>query len=161
MPNIRAIDMMFLDDLFEMGSGYVLNFSNSTFSRFFADELNVDIDDPIYAEQGGSKGKRLRCFLQKVDVSTVTRTLKALWEYREAIRQCEGKPETIENAQGRLLSLINLLEGKPDVQPAGEAPKPAFNRHKLIELRKDLIGLPKLAPQARGYAFERLLGGSI
>lgn len=43
MPNIRAIDMMFLDDLFEMGGGYVLNFSNSTFSRFFADELNVDI----------------------------------------------------------------------------------------------------------------------
>lgn len=81
MPNIRAIDMMFLDDLFEMGGGYVLNFSNATFSRFFADELNVDIDDPMYAEQGGSKGKRLRCFLQKVDVPTVIRTLKALWEY--------------------------------------------------------------------------------
>lgn len=72
MPNIRAIDMMFLDDLFEMGGGYVLNFSNSTFSRFFADELNVDIDDPMYAYQGGSKGKRLRCFLQKVDVPKVS-----------------------------------------------------------------------------------------
>lgn len=157
MPNIRAIDMMFLDNLFEMGSGYVLNFSNSTFSRFFADELNVDIDDPIYAEQGGSKGKRLRCFLQKVDVPTVIRTLKALWEYREVIRQRDGKPETIENAQGRLLSLINRLEGKPDVQPAGQEPKPAFDRHKLIALRNDLIGLLQLAPQARGYAFESLL----
>jgi len=157
MPNIRAIDMMFLDDLFEMGSGYVLNFSNSTFSRFFADELNVDIDDPIYAEQGGSKGKRLRCFLQKVDVPTVIRTLKALWEYREVIRQRDGKPETIQNAQGRLLSLINRLEGKPDMQPAGQEPKPAFDRQKLIALRNDLIGLLQLAPQARGYAFESLL----
>lgn len=157
MPNIRAIDMMFLDDLFEMGSGYVLNFSNSTFSRFFADELNVDIDDPIYAEQGGSKGKRLRCFLQKVDVPTVIRTLKALWEYRDAIRKRDGKPETIQNAQGRLLSLINRLEGKPDVQPAGQEPKPAFDRHKLIALRNDLIGLLQLAPQARGYAFESML----
>lgn len=157
MPNIRAIDMMFLDDLFEMGSGYVLNFSNSTFSRFFADELNVDIDDPIYAEQGGSKGKRLRCFLQKVDVPTVIRTLKALWEYREVIRQRDGKPETIQNAQGRLLSLINRLEGKPDMQPAGQEPKPVFDRHKLIALRNDLIGLLQLAPQARGYAFESLL----
>ncbi len=157
MPNIRAIDMMFLDDLFEMGSGYVLNFSNSTFSRFFADELNVDIDDPIYAEQGGSKGKRLRCFLQKVDVPTVIRTLKALWEYREVIRQRDGKPETIQNAQGRLLSLINRLEGKPDVKPAGQEPKPAFDRQKLIALRNDLIGLLQLAPQARGYAFESLL----
>ena len=157
MPNIRAIDMMFLDDLFEMGSGYVLNFSNSTFSRFFADELNVDIDDPVYAEQGGSKGKRLRCFLQKVDVPTVIRTLKALWEYREAIRRREGKPETSQNAQGRLLSLINRLEGKPDAEPAGHAPKPAFDCPKLLALRNDLIGLVQLTPQARGYAFESLL----
>jgi len=157
MPNIRAIDMMFLDDLFEMGGGYVLNFSNSTFSRFFADELNVDIDDPMYAEQGGSKGKRLRCFLQKVDVPTVIRTLKALWEYREAIRQRDGKPETAQNAQGRLLSLINRLEGKPDAQPEGQAPKPAFDRPKLIALRNDLIGFVQLTPQARGYAFESLL----
>ncbi|MBU2572352.1 MAG: restriction endonuclease [Gammaproteobacteria bacterium] len=149
--------MMFLDDLFEMGGGYVLNFSNSTFSRFFADELNVDIDDPMYAEQGGSKGKRLRCFLQKVDVPTVIRTLKALWEYREAIRQRDGKPETAQNAQGRLLSLINRLEGKPDAQPEGQAPKPAFDRPKLIALRNDLIGFVQLTPQARGYAFESLL----
>ena len=60
MPNIRSIDMLFLDELFEMGGGYVLNFSDRTMSRFFAEELNVDIDDPVYAEQGGSKGKRLR-----------------------------------------------------------------------------------------------------
>jgi hypothetical protein len=45
----------------------VLDFSDSSFSEFFAAELDVDIDDPIYAEHGGSKGKRLRCFLQKVD----------------------------------------------------------------------------------------------
>ncbi len=157
MPNIRAIDMMFLDDLFEMGGGYVLNFSNSTFSRFFADELNVDIDDPMYAEQGGSKGKRLRCFLQNVDVPTVLRTLKALWEYREASRQRDGKPETVQNAQGRLLSVINCLEGKPDAQPAEQAPKPAFDRPKLLALRNDLIGFVQLTPQARGYAFETLL----
>lgn len=149
--------MMFLDDLFEMGGGYVLNFSNSTLSRFFADELNVDIDDPIYAEQGGSKGKRLRCFLQKVDVPTVVRTLKALWEYREAIRQRDGKTETVQNAQGRLLLLINRLEGKPDAHPAGQAPKPAFDRPKLLALRNDLIGFVRLTPQARGYAFESLL----
>lgn len=157
MPNIRSIDMMFLDDLFEMGSGYVLNFSNPTFSRFFADELNVDIDDPVYAEHGGSKGKRLRCYLQKVDVLSVVKTLKALWEYREAIRQRDSKEETVENAQGRLLSLINRLEGKPDAQASWQAPKAAYDRPKLLALRNDLIGFAQLAPQARGYAFETLL----
>ena len=157
-PNVRAIDMIVLDDLFEMGGGYVLDFSNPSFSRFFADELNVDIDDPVYAENGTSKGKRLRCFLQKVDVPTVVRTLRALWEYREAKRQHFDKAETVGNAQGRLLSLINRLEGKPETaQPTGQQPTPAFDRSKLHALRDQLIGLTQLAPQARGYAFETLL----
>lgn len=156
MPNIRSIDMIFLDELFEMGSGYVLNFSNPTFARFFAEELNVDIEDPTFAENGTSKGRRLRCFLQKVEIPVVVKTLKALWEYREAIRMRDGKPEQIENAQGRLLSLINRLEGKPDAQPA-EAPTAAYDRPKLLALRNDLIGFTQLAPQQRGYAFETLL----
>ena len=157
MPNIRSIDMLFLDELFEMGSGFVLSFSNLTFSRFFDEELNVDIDDPAYAEHGGSKGKRLRCFLQKVEIPTVVKTLKALWEYREAIRMRDGSAEQVKNAQGRFLSLINRLEGKPDAQPDGQAPKAAYDRPKLLTLRNDLIGFAQLAPQARGYAFETLL----
>lgn len=159
MPNIRALDMLFLDDLFksDKGAGYVLNFSDATFSQFFAEELNVDIDDPVYAEHGGSKGKRLRCYLQKVEIPAVVKTLKALWEYREAIRMRDGKAEGVENAQGRLLSLLNRLEGKPDAQPAGEPPKPAYDRPRLLALRNDLIGFVQLSPQARGYAFETLL----
>ena len=156
MPNIRSIDMLFLDELFEMRGGYVLNFSDRTMSRFFAEELNVDIDDPVYAEHGGSKGKRLRCFLQTVEIPVVVKTLKALWEYREAIRMGAGKAEEVENGQGRLLSLINRLTGKTDAQPA-EAPKAAYDRPKLMALRNDLIGFAQLAPQARGYAFETLL----
>lgn len=158
MPNIRSIDMLFLDELFEMGGGYVLNFSDRTMSRFFAEELNVDIDDPTYAENGGSKGKRLRCYLQKVDVPTVVRTLKVLWEYREAIRMQAKKEESVENAEGRLLSLLNRLEGKPDTaQPAGQPPKPAFDRPRLLALRSDLLGFTQLTAQKRGYAFEALL----
>ena len=56
MPKIRSIDILFLDEFFEMGGGYVLNFSDRTMSQFFAEELNVDIDDPMYAVYGGSKG---------------------------------------------------------------------------------------------------------
>ena len=64
---------MLLEDLFEMGGGYVLEFSKAAFSRFFADELQVDIDDAAFSENGGSKGKRLRCFLRKADKTTVAR----------------------------------------------------------------------------------------
>ena len=147
--------MLFLDELFDMEGGYVLNFSDRTISRFFAEELNVDIDDPIYAENGRSKGKRLRCYLQMVDIPMAVRTLKVLWEYREAIRQKAHKAESVENAEGRLLSLLNRLEGKPDnAQPT---PKPAFDRPQLLALRSDLVGFTQLTAQKRGYAFEVFL----
>lgn len=86
MSNIRSIEMMFIDDLVEMGGGFVLNFSDRTFAQFFAEELNVNIDDPVYSRNGGSKAKRLRYFLQTAGKPTVVRTLNALWEYREALR---------------------------------------------------------------------------
>ena len=43
---IRAIDMRFLDDLFAMGGGYVLDFTNRTFAEFFEDELGQLIMNP-------------------------------------------------------------------------------------------------------------------
>lgn len=160
MSNIRSIDMMFLDDILDTGNGkgYVLNFSDATFTRFFAEELNIDIDAPIYAQNGRSKGKRLRCFLQAIDKPTAVRTLKALWEYREALLQRLGQADKVEDAQGRFLSLINRLEGRAENSPfAGPVPIPAFDRPKLVQLKAELMSLSNLAPQARGYAFEKFL----
>lgn len=34
MANICSIDIMRLDDIFDMGGGYVLNFSDRTFAQF-------------------------------------------------------------------------------------------------------------------------------
>jgi len=158
MPKIRSIDMLFLDDLFEMNQGYVLNFTNPTFSRFFAEELHVDIDNPTYAEHGTSKGKRLRCFLHKADVATVVKALGALWEHREALREHLSKPETVKDAKRRLDALIARLQGKPDrAAPQGEPRRPEFNRPKIILLKQKLIELSTLEPQPRGYAFEAWL----
>lgn len=159
MANIRQIDMMFIDDIFEMGGGYVLSFSDRTFALFFANELNIDIDRPQYAQSGNSKAKRLRCFLQTSDIPTVIRTLNALWEYREALRQRNGQAETVDNAHGRLLALINKLSGGPSATPVVDpaAPIPAFDQPKLATLKATLIQISSLDPQPRGYAFERFL----
>jgi Restriction endonuclease len=157
MPNIRSIDMMFLDDAFDMGSGYVLNFSDRTFAQFFGEELNIDIDDPQYAKNGTSKAKRLRCFLQTVDIPTVIRTLNALWEYREAVRQSFGHEDKVQNAHGRLLSLINRLSGGSAPSVTKSTVVPAFDRELYSNLRADLLKLASIAPQPRGYAFELFL----
>jgi hypothetical protein len=155
--NIRSADMAFLDSLFGMRGGYVLNFSDHTFSEFFADELNVDIDHPDYARTGASKAKRLRCFLQTVDKPTVVRTLKALWEHRQALRQGRSEPDELMNAEGRLLSLVNLLEGQGPVIVAPSAMPAAIDRMTLAELKADLLHVSTLTPHARGYAFESFL----
>jgi hypothetical protein len=157
MTNIRSIDMMFLDDLFEMGGGYVLNFSDRSIAQFFAEELNIDFDNPIYAKNGTSKAKRLRCFLQTVDKPTVVRTLNALWEYREAIRLRAGIEEKIPIAQGRFLALIDKISNGATKVPAGSPPSPAFDRSHFAELLQEFQQLSQLEPQPRGYAFEAFL----
>jgi predicted protein tyrosine phosphatase len=160
MSNIRSIDMMFLEDIFDTGKGkgYVLNFSDVTFSQFFAEELNIDIDASNYAQNGSSKGKRLRCLLQTVDKPTAAKILKALWEYREALLQRLSQTDNVENSGGRFLALINRLEGRTEnIQTTGQAPILAFDRPKLAQLKEELISIANLAPQARGYAFEKFL----
>ncbi len=157
MPNIRMIDMRLIDDLFQMGDGYVLDFTDRTMRKFFADELNVDIEDQAYKEQGTSKAKRLRCFLNKVDPATAARALTALWSYREESRGRQRVPEWVHNGEGQFLSLLNRIQGKYPSPASGQQPTPAPDRERLNDLKKGLLDLVRLEPQARGYAFERWL----
>lgn len=141
---------------FIRGRGYVLEFSDSSFAAFFASELDVDIDDPVYAGQGGSKGKRLRCFLQTVDDATAIRALRALWEHRAEFLVRTGQADPVSNAEGRLLSLIARIGGADGIDH-GLAPRPATDWRLLAALRDDLVRIATLAPQERGYAFEDFL----
>ena len=72
-PTLRSRDMMTVEDLF-IRDGYVIRFSSGqtafgdrTFAQFFREELNINIDDPKWSQEGSSKGKRLRYFLRNVD----------------------------------------------------------------------------------------------
>jgi hypothetical protein len=158
MSSLRPIDLRFLDELVEFvrGRGYVLDFSDARFSEFFATELNVDIDDPIYAVAGSSKGNRLRHFLGKVDDVIAIRTLTALWEYRGEMlaRTCMADP--VPSSEGRFLTLIHRLSGGSTLPP-GTRPTAPTDVQVLEEMRNELYGLRDLAPQPRGYAFEAFL----
>jgi hypothetical protein len=155
--HIRSVDMLLIEELFDMGAGYVLDFSDRTFAIFFAEELNIDIDDPAYAFDGRSKAKRLRRFLRMVDKPLLICTLQALWEYREAARQQRGKSETMPNAEGRFLGLINKLSGQTVSTQTAHQPTPAADRPELQLLKAELLQISTLAPHARGYAFEAFL----
>jgi len=158
MANLRMLDMQVIDDLFQPleKPGYVLDFTDRTFRDFFAEELNVDIDDPAYEKNGTSKLRRLKCYLQTVDKGAATAALKALWNYREMRRQRERREDHAANAQGQLLQLIERLSGGT-ASNQGAEPKAAFDQTKFRELNNALMALSCLEPAPRGYAFEKFL----
>jgi hypothetical protein len=62
MSNLSSIERRKLERLFRMSSGYVLDFSDRTFSEFFEEHTRIDIDAQSYRERGTSKANRLRSF---------------------------------------------------------------------------------------------------
>lgn len=72
--------------LFEMGNGYVLNFSNSSFQKFIYSLTKIDIENPKYAKKGSSKAKRLRSFWDIESDYNVGILMKEMLEYWKSLR---------------------------------------------------------------------------
>jgi hypothetical protein len=64
-----------------MGNGYVLDFSDRTFSDFFRD-FGIAIDDARFQADGTSKARRLRVFLRSSQPELIGQVLGALLERR-------------------------------------------------------------------------------
>ena len=63
MSNLSPADKQYLENALRLDTGFVLNFSDKTFSEFFQ-YFNIDIDDVKYRINGDSKAKRFRTFCQ-------------------------------------------------------------------------------------------------
>jgi hypothetical protein len=147
--------MLTVDDLF-IKDGYVLDFSNPRYATFFREEIGVDIDDPKWSAEGGSKGKRLRYFLRTAEPPLAIKALKALWEYRQLQLGRSGAQDTVATAKERFDDLLVRLGDKPQsVKPApGDMP---VKRPNYDVIHEALMSLTSRSPQARGYAFEKWL----
>jgi len=159
ISTLRPNEIKFVDDLvdFARGRGYVLDFSDRVMSHFFG-TLGIDIDDPTYAESGGSKGSRLRTFLRKVDDGTASRILQALWEHRVFMLSSTGQIDPVFNAELRFLSVVDRLsDSSPLGQSAHLVPSPVLDLPLLDELQAELVRIRDMAAQSRGYAFEKFL----
>ena len=69
--------------MFQMGGGYVLNFSNRTMGEFFADDVGINIYDKKYNYASGSKANYIRGFWQIADNNLVGKSIRKLIEYIE------------------------------------------------------------------------------
>ena len=157
---LKRLDFDLLDHVFEMGDGYVLDFSNKTFSEFFIEELSIDIDDLRYCDVGTSKAKRLRSYLKQSSKENVLKVLSALWEYKEIKRKRAGKKENSPEFVAEYFQLIQRLGGKtPQAKNQYSAPNQDSKIEDGVasELLHKLMEISNLDPQPRGYAFEKFL----
>ena len=170
MEQLRPVELKLVDELFGLSSGYVLDFTNSTFADFFRREVGIEIYDDTYAIYGDSKGKRLRAFLTIGQPRAIAWALAALWEYRETDRLGRAQAETVLNAHQRLSTIVERLGSAPlssfdaavEASRPKEEPRPrAFRADEatLRRLEEQFLALHEMSdePQARGYHFERLL----
>lgn len=156
------MDIRLIDDVFEMSGGYVLDFSDRTFGAFFEEELAIDIDHARFRADGTSKAKRLRYLLKISDTPTRVRILNALWAYRSFSQRRRRVAELVPEAEAEFTRLLERIEGRsgagpPKPQPPSSAPSVVIDGKALADLKSGLLRLAALAPQPRGFAFERFL----
>lgn len=121
-------------------------------SAFFEEELNIDIDDERYQEEGTSKAKRVRGLLKQVDRETALRVLSALWQYKT-----ESMPEQAEESRNDYLALISSLENTDADTAKGVKPVQVWLGIDWPSLIAEMNEMKTLASHPRGFRFETWL----
>lgn len=81
MSNLSIFEKMKFEELFNMETGYVLDFSNASFKRFFANTVGIDIEQEKYNYGSNSKANRLRAYWDSESNILVGDLLSKLLEY--------------------------------------------------------------------------------
>ena len=105
MSSLTSLEKRALERLFEMGSGYVLTFSNRTFEEFFLDTVQINIYGSKYEYGSGSKANRLRAFWQVEPDHVVARLLSGMLEFMEM--ELRPDPDLFAKAQ----AIVERLRG--------------------------------------------------
>ena len=116
MSTLNYREKQKLEELFDMSSGYVLDFSDTTFEYFFEKVANIDIHAQKYQSKGTSKAKKLRSFWEQESDPLVGRVLL------ELISKCRESPK-VEDSQliEECQSIANrLLTRGPNLSPLTE-----------------------------------------
>jgi Restriction endonuclease len=172
LARLTTTEKQILEKLFQMGDGYLLNFSDRTFGEFFRDEVHVDIFDPKYNYRSGSKANRMRGFWQVASDAQVSESIRRLLDYIDAhiaigrLRREDFNAELINRGQSVAARLTPSEDPQGSVRHgiapqthsaprAGSQQNP--NLEALAQLRSRISVLQSLTPQMRGFEFERFL----
>ncbi len=92
MSNLTSIEKLKLEKLFDMESGYVLDFSNRTFGNFILENSNID----VYEDENcnDSKANRLRTFWIQESNYVVGKLLNNFLEHWKTQKQLSSSEIT-------------------------------------------------------------------
>jgi hypothetical protein len=114
MATLTTNDKQILEKLFQMGGGFVLNFSDRTIGEFFRDDIGVNIFDQKYNYASGSKANRLRGFWQVADDAIVGRSIDKFLEYidNQIVLGNLGKADFSPELTQRARNVAARLQGR-------------------------------------------------
>lgn len=104
MAGLTYRERLIFEELFELDSGYVLDFSNSTFARFILETINIDIYGGPGYEEYCSKANKLRQIWSRESDVVVGKLMDELLVYCEEL--CSRKEEELSE---RTIKKINEL----------------------------------------------------
>ena len=138
MAKLNYREKFLVEKLFEMPSGYVMDFSNRTFEQFIYDSIKINIYDDKYNYASGSKANRLRAFFNEESNHTVGQLLSALLEYwhtKAIAREYGFELERNQNIYNECLKIATKLKEEAIVEE--------INVIKEVEDDKDFNRLAK------------------
>jgi hypothetical protein len=143
MATLNTNEKQLLEKLFQMGGGYVLNFSDRTIGEFFRDDIGVDIFDQKYNYASGSKANRLRGLWQASDDTLVGKSIDKLIEYIDNqvllgnLKKEEFPSELVQRGQ----NIAARLRGGKAVPAVSVATEDEFISREFGAVSIDKLGL--------------------
>ncbi len=144
MATLTFRERQLIERLLDMGNGFVLKFSDRTFSEFFKLDIGVDIYSGEFAGLGESKAKRLRCFLEKAEDQLVMQALSGLIQHGRE-EKCLGGTGADFVGGLALVRRLKSAASAPDVTALVEA---ADGVNDALLLRQIQESLRQDEPQA-------------
>src|ERR1700682_5193173 len=146
MSDLTLNEKYRLQKLFEMGSGYVLGFSNRTFQEFVLGSTGKNIFEDTYNNSSGSKANRLRAFWHREPNYITGKLLNALLDYSKSNK---GSSELFLECQGVALRLLqdSPVQDIEAIEPNAEGKDfeaLAKTVRKSIENNEPEVGLDRL-----------------
>lgn len=136
MSNLSVSDMLLYESLFNMKSGYVLDFTNSSFKDFIYQNTKMNIYDDKYNAKGDSKAKRLREFICLESDQVVGNLLLSLIDYCDNLHLVNNVQNTNMPLISQCKTIANKLLGKK-IQTESDLIKYTFDTLPINRLNID------------------------